>query len=209
MTKRCAEPVIGIQEETPTIFVNTGNDAMTPVEQSVRVIDNHIYYYRDVEYDSIMELNSGLRVAALAALHFDFAAGIKGTPVHVHVHSYGGSLLAGFAALDTIQGLGVPVHTHIEGGAASAATLISMAGTHRTIGRYSFILIHQLRGEMWGRFDVMKEDMENNIVLMGKMMDFYASRSKITRKQLAKMLAHDFWFTAETALKHGLVDEIV
>ena len=44
---------------------------------------------------------------------------------------------------DLIKRIKSPVHTHVEGLAASAATLLSIAGDHRTMTKNSMMLIHQ------------------------------------------------------------------
>ena len=52
--------------------------------------------------------------------------------------------------MDTIQTLkdSVDIITIIEGGCASAATLLSIVGTKRLITKNSFILIHQISSQL-------------------------------------------------------------
>ena len=45
--------------------------------------------------------------------------------IRLHINSYGGSLFAGLATVDTIRSLNSEVHSIIDGAAASAATIIS------------------------------------------------------------------------------------
>jgi ATP-dependent protease ClpP protease subunit len=57
--------------------------------------------------------------------------------IHLQINSFGGSVVAALATIDTILTLKSKVYTYVDGGAASAATLISCVGTRRFIGKYS------------------------------------------------------------------------
>ena len=52
--------------------------------------------------------------------------------INLHINSYGGSLFAGLATVDTIRGLNAEVHSIIDGAAASAATIISCSCAKRS-----------------------------------------------------------------------------
>jgi len=132
----------------------------------------------------------------------------KPAPVHLHIHSPGGEIFAGFAAADAILSSPVPVYTHIEGGAASAATLFSVCGARRTIGRNSFILIHQLSSLFWGKYEEMKDEMKNNDLLMGRVRQMYRDHTKLSPEVIEDILRHDLWYDASKALECGLVDEV-
>ena len=133
---------------------------------------------------------------------------VEPPPLHLHIHSNGGCIFAGFAAADAILACPLPVHTHVEGGAASAATLFSVMGAHRTIGPNSFILIHQVWSVAWGTYEEQKDHMKNQDLIMGRLKTIYTERTKLTKAKIGQILKHDLWFDAQTALKSGLVDEI-
>ena len=57
--------------------------------------------------------------------------GVEAIPIELHIHSGGGDLFAGLAAIDTIQALKSPIHTYVQGSVASAASLMSICGTKR------------------------------------------------------------------------------
>ena len=129
--------------------------------------------------------------------------------IYLHINSYGGSVFAGFSAVDYIRTSQVPVTTIIDGCAASAATMMSVVGEHRMMNEHAFMLIHQLSAGSWGKYEELKDDMANNDLLMKTIKDIYINHTKIPQKELAKMLKHDLWWNAKTCLKYGLVDEIV
>ena len=87
--------------------------------------------------------------------------GIDPIPIKLHIQSDGGEVFAAFSAVDTIQKCKVPVETIIEGCAASAATIISVAGSRRFITPYSHMLIHQISSGFWGKMHEFEDEMKN------------------------------------------------
>jgi len=176
---------------------------------------NTVFFFKDVTQESVQILvqaihdseKRSLRVATEMSLLLRHDAGPP--PTHLHIHSYGGDLFAGFAAAEAVRKSRVPVHTHVEGGAASAATLFSVMGDHRTIGENSFILIHQLSSGFWGKYEEWKDETKNNDLLMARLHAIYAERTRLPKKKVEEILKRDLWFDAKKALKCGLVDEIL
>ena len=72
-------------------------------------------------------------------------------PINLHIQSSGGSLMNTYYIVDLIQSLETPVNTFIDGFAASAATLISVAGDKRYMTKNSLMLIHQLSSQNGGK----------------------------------------------------------
>ena len=133
----------------------------------------------------------------------------KPAPIHLHISSYGGSVFAGFSTIDYILKSKVPVTTVIDGCAASAATMMSICGAKRFMHEHAFMLIHQLSSMSWGKYEELKDSMQNNDLLMETIKNLYIERTKIPKKQLEEMLKRDLWWDAKTCLKYGLIDEII
>ena len=130
---------------------------------SVETSGNHIYFYSSVNRPKILKLNRSLvqLANALEARKITYGT-TEETPIRLHINSYGGSVFAGLAAVDYIKKSNVPVETIIDGCAASAATLMSVVGSHRSMHSNACMLVHQLSGHMWGKFQEMKDDIENS-----------------------------------------------
>lgn len=175
---------------------------------TIRVIENSVYFYGDVTESNALDLNSTLRAVDMklkaASTVLDVTPVIK-----LHINSYGGSLFAGLATVDTIRSLNSDVHSIIDGAAASAATIMSCACSKRYIGKYSKMLIHQLSSGMYGKYNELEDDMENNKHLMETIKAIYKEYTKVPMKKLNEILKHDLWFDATTCKDLGLVDEIV
>jgi len=189
----------------------TGPTAATSDKNNiVESTNNRIYYYSEVSRQKILILNKSLRnlndnlVNQANLLSLEEPANI-----YLHVNSFGGSVFAGLSAVDYVKSCDVPVVTIVEGCAASAATLFSVVGTHRQMRSNSFMLIHQISSGMWGKYEELKDDMENCDLFMRIIKDIYNEHTKIPKKKLNEILKHDLWFDAETCLEYGLIDEII
>ena len=197
----------GSPTEMPVIFLGGSDDHSS--DDSVEVAQNKIFFYADVSRAEILKLNKHLDSLEKKVLTNSILLNTEPSNIYLHINSFGGSLFAGLAGVDYIKKCKVPVHTTIDGCAASAATLMSVVGTHRQMHRHSFMLIHQLTTMMWGRYEDLKDDMKNNDLLMKTIKDIYIEHTKIPKRQLNKILKHDLWWDSETCLKYGLVDEII
>ena len=175
----------------------------------VDTLHNRIYFYSGVTRPKILKLNKSIFNLNVNMLSKTGPLEYEPPPIKLHINSYGGSVFAGLAAVDYIRNSKVPVHTIIDGCAASAATLMSCVGAHRQMHRNACILVHQLSGAMWGKFQEMQDDMQNSEMLMEKIKNIYKEYTKIPKKELDNILKHDLWWEAEKCLQYGLVDEII
>lgn len=195
----------------PVMPLNFRGDGVNIRSTTIERQDNHIYFYADVESDNCLKLLKLIREAdaELRNQHHDRWLGDAPLmPVWVHINSYGGDLFAGFSMADQFPMIKSPIYTLVEGICASAATLIAMSATKRFILPNSFMLIHQLSTMVWGTHEQFKDEMELQKKAMEKLVAFYASHSKVTEKQIRRMLTRDFWVDAETCIEKGFVDEV-
>jgi ATP-dependent Clp protease protease subunit len=181
----------------------------TPASGNIKISENKIFFYSDITEQSALELNHLLheldqRLRTVSTTFEDYKPHIK-----LYINSFGGSLFAGMAVVDTIRNLKSDVYTYIDGAAASAATIISVVGKKRSIGKNSMMLIHQLSTSAYGKFSELEDDMENNKRLMQSIKNIYKQYTKVPMKKLDEILKHDIWFDATTCLEYGLVDEVL
>jgi len=194
-------------QEVPIIFL--GGDGEPQTDDSVEVAQNKIFFYADVSRSEVLKLNKHLDSLEKKVLTSAILLQSEPSNIYLHINSFGGSLFAGLAAVDYIKKCKVPIHTIVDGCAASAATLMSVVGQERRMHRHSFMLLHQLSTMCWGKYEDLKDDMKNNDLLMKTIKDIYIEHTKIPKRQLNKILKHDLWWDAETCLKYGLVDEVI
>ena len=172
----------------------------------VVTVGNRIYFYSGVDTGPILDLNKAL-VELSSTLRTEF--GDDAPPIKLHINSLGGYLYDAMAGIDAIHRCPVPVHTVIEGVAASAATLMSVHGAKRFITKNSYMLIHQLSAVFWGKYEDLKDDMENSKAFMERIRHIYRTYSEVPEDQLNEILKHDLWWDAEKCLEYKLVDAII
>jgi ATP-dependent protease ClpP protease subunit len=169
---------------------------------------NHIYFYSEIDRNTISKLNILLREAEEYCIITALKLRIDLVPIYLHIYSNGGYIHAAFSTIDVINSSKVPVYSIIEGATASAGTLISIVCKKRYIRPTAYMLIHQLTSEIWGKMDAIIDEYKNLTQLMKKITNIYIEYSSLTPKKLDKLLKHDLWLDAKKAIKYGLVDEL-
>lgn len=179
---------------------NVSSDELSEEEPKTR----NIYFHDSVDSFSVQRLLMDLR-------HISEKEMSQTKDIWLYINSSGGDLLAGLSAMDEIANISekISIYTVIDNKAASAATLMSIAGKKRYIKNNGFILIHELSSIMVGKYSQMKDEMRNMDMFMDKVKDAYKKYASVPEDALDEILRHDFWWDAKTALKYGLVDEII
>ena len=181
----------------------------SPPDKHISVHENKIYYYAGVNRESASELNKKIGELESKSLTLGNNLDIDPPTLKLLINSGGGSITAGISSMDTILRCKVPFHTYVDGFAASAATFLSVVGEKRFISRNSYMLIHQLSGNFWGKYSEFEDEKQNLDLMMKTIKDVYKKYTKLPMKKLDEILKHDLMWDANTCLKYGLVDEIV
>jgi ATP-dependent Clp protease protease subunit len=169
---------------------------------------NHIYFYSEIDRNTVSKLNILLREAEEYCIITALKLRIDLVPIYLHIYSNGGYIHAAFSTIDVINSSKVPVYSIIEGATASAGTLISIVCKKRYIRPTAYMLIHQLTSEIWGKMDAIIDEYKNLSQLMKRITDIYSEYSSLTTNKLNKLLKHDLWLDAKKSIKYGLVDEL-
>jgi ATP-dependent Clp endopeptidase proteolytic subunit ClpP len=196
----------GSDDEKSLASILKGSKGTKP--EKIEKYDNHVYFYSEVSRESIFELNMLLKEVEEENIITANKLNIDPIPIYLHINSYGGSVFAGFAAIDMIVSCKVPVYTIIEGCAASAATMMSIVGAKRYIRPNSYMLVHQLSSGCWGKMNEIEDEYENLKELMKNIKRIYEKHAKIPKKDLTDVLKHDLWWNPEKCMAYGLVDEL-
>ena len=178
------------------------------VENEIKVLNNNIYFYCGVSKETIIDLNYHLEDLSNKLMIMSIQNGIDPIPIKLHIQSDGGEVFSAFSAVDTIKNCKVPVYTYIEGCAASAATIISVAGHKRFITKNSHMLIHQISSGFWGKMNEIEDEMKNLALITKYVMNIYKENTNLTIKQMKEIFKKDLWMPSDECLKMGLVDEI-
>lgn len=173
------------------------------VDTYLKYEDNVVWFYADIDDNTCLQLNALL-------MHIDKALAHTPEPIiHLHINSGGGAVLSAMSVIDTLRSLRSQVHTYVEGGVASAATLISCSADKRYMGKYSYMLIHQVSCESSGKIDELESDVKNTRQLMEDIEGIYKKFTKLKGQKLKDLLKQDKWINSTDCLEYGLIDEIV
>ena len=191
------------------LCLTSATDTATAAATTVKSANNNIYFYGAVSESSTLQLKNKLDEldlhSQLTAIHYK----IEAPPIHLHIQSYGGSLLHTFYIMDVIKLLKTPVYTHIDGFAASAATLMSVCGKRRFMTESSVMLVHQLSGGASGKFEEIKNEYSNMVEFMEIIKKTYLNYGNISSQELDDLLKQDLWLNSKKSLEYGFVDEII
>jgi len=188
------------------------SETSTP-KLTVETTGNHIYFYAGVDSDRVLNLIKNIRDLDTALRNEQLSRSMKealpATPIWLHVQSGGGDLFAGFGFADQISMIKTPIYSIVEGYCASAASLITLACTKRYILPNAFMMIHQLRSFMWGKYEEFKDEVKLQDMLMDQMVEFYTKHTRISSGDVRELLKRDSWFNATQCIERGLVDGIL
>ena len=193
-------------EKKPTVKKNAQN---TPTEKHIAVHENKIYYYANVNRESVAELNKKIGELESKSLTLGHNLDIEPPTLKLLINSGGGSITAGISSMDTILRCKVPVETYVDGFCASAATFISVVGGRRFMSRNSYMLIHQLSSSLWGKYSEIEDEKKNLDLMMETIKNVYKEYTRVPMKKLDEILKHDLLWDAKTCLNYGLIDKII
>jgi len=178
-------------------------------EKHISVHENKIYYYAGVNRDSVSELNKKLGELESRSLTLSNNLDIEPPTLKLFINSGGGSVVSGISSMDTILRTKVPVHTYVDGFAASAATFLSVVGEKRFMSRNSYMLIHQLSTNFWGKYSEFEDEKQNLDLMMTTIKNVYKEYTQVPMEKLDEILKHDLMWDANLCLKYGLIDKII
>ena len=178
-------------------------------EKHISVQDNKIYFYAGVNRDACSELNKKISELETKAITLSNNLDVDAPPIKIFINSGGGSIVSGVSSMDTILRCKVPVWTYVDGFAASAATFMSVVGSHRFMSRNSYMLVHQLSTSFWGTYANFEDEKQNVDLMMKSIKSVYEEYTKIPMKKLDEILKHDLMWDAKTCLEYGMIDEII
>ncbi|MBU8539492.1 head maturation protease, ClpP-related [Falsiroseomonas tokyonensis] len=129
--------------------------------------------------------------------------------VQITVNSPGGNAMAGTACYQQLRSYRGAVTVVVEGVAASAASLIAMAGRPIQMHAGSFLMIHEAHSVSEGPAREMREHAAILERVSAVYLKAYAERSGKPEREIADMMANETWMTAEEAVQAGFADAIL
>ncbi|MEQ9466606.1 MAG: Clp protease ClpP [Ekhidna sp.] len=134
------------------------------------------------------------------------------TNLKVRINSVGGEVFDGLAMIQSLRDTKLNISIHIDGLAASMASVfVTVPKAKVYMSKNARLMIHQSNGWQEGGSEDMRRQADLMDSFNEQMAELYAKRvGKDKQWVLDNWMEHgkDTWFTADEALKAGLVDEI-
>ncbi|HEM5992202.1 TPA: Clp protease ClpP [Streptococcus suis] len=125
------------------------------------------------------------------------------------INSPGGDVFAAAQIYNMLMDYKGDVHVMIDGLAASAASVIAMAGTTVSMSPVAMMMIHN----PWTVAQGEAKDMQKVIEMLGEIkesiINAYELRTGLSRTKLSHLMDSESWFNAKKAVELGFADKIL
>jgi len=125
----------------------------------------------------------------------------------VYINSPGGEITAGSEIYSALRRAGDRVRIHITGEAASAASVIAMAGWC-DMEPTARMMVHNVSTTASGDYRDMDAASEALKVANRSIASAYVAKTGMTETDALELMDHETWLTAQDALAYGLIDAV-
>lgn len=133
---------------------------------------------------------------------------VKASTLHIRFNSPGGSVFDGTAIFNAIKQHKSKTVSHIDGLAASIASVIALASDEVRMAENAFLMIHDPWSIVIGNADTMREEAELLDKVGKTIAKTYMDKSGKDEKEIKALMNAETWLTAEEAKEAGFVDII-
>jgi len=130
-------------------------------------------------------------------------------PLNVQINSPGGNFFDGLAIYNMLRAHPEAVTVQVLGIAASAASVIAMAGDTIQVAKAGLMMIHNTQWIAIGDRHVMAETAATMQVFDDAAVGLYADRTGTARDEVAKMMDATTFMSGENAVELGFGDELL
>lgn len=130
--------------------------------------------------------------------------------LNVYINSPGGDVFAGQAIYSILKRHTAKKVVHVDGVAASIASVVAMAGDVVRMPANSMMMIHNPMGGCWGFASdhrKMADDLDH--IREGMLAAYQSKVTKLSKDEIIALLDAETWMTAEEAVEKGFADELI
>lgn len=165
---------------------------------------NTIYLYDMIVGD---ELEAEWMGGVAPKPFIDALKAMTGT-VHLRINSPGGDVFAANAMAQAMREYPGEIIAHVDGVAASAASVLTVVADKAVMAPGSLLMIHKAWTMAVGDSTALLETAALLEKVDGMLAQTYAEKSGKDAAGFAEMMAAETWFTPEEAIAAGLADEV-
>lgn len=138
------------------------------------------------------------------------AAQLRGADaVVVNINSPGGSYMEGVAIFNMLVQHPGKITVNVLGQAASAASIVAMAGDEVNMAPASLLFVHNVHADVYGDRNDLSDIADLLAKLDASLGAIYAAASGQTPRKIADMLDEETTMTADEAVKLGFASKIL
>ena len=128
--------------------------------------------------------------------------------IDVRIHSPGGDVFEGMAIYNLLKNHPAVVHAHIDGLAASMASVIAMAADVIHMPENAMMMIHKPWGIQGGDADDMRQYADLLDKVEGSLTSAYVKKSGKSEDEIKVLLKSETWYTGAEAVQAGFADQL-
>ncbi len=131
--------------------------------------------------------------------------------INVHINSLGGDTFTGLAIYNLLRAKSkeASIITYVDAIAASAASIIAMAGDKIVMPSNTLMMIHNCWTYTVGNSNGLRKTADDMDKIMAAVVECYLAKIKIEKEELQTLLDEETYLTADEALEKGFCDEIL
>jgi len=130
-------------------------------------------------------------------------------PITLHINSPGGDCIAASQIYTMLMDYPYDVKVQIDGIAASAASVIAMAGTKVSMSPTSLMMIHNPLTFALGDSEEMRKAIQLLEEVKESIINAYEIKTGMKRERLSQLMDAETWMNANKAREYGFCDEIM
>ncbi len=121
--------------------------------------------------------------------------------LNIYINSPGGSVFSGLAIFNMLKRNSAKKIVHIDGVAASMASVIALVGDEIYMPSNAFLMIHKPLAGIWGNADDLRKVADDLDVIQGGLMSTYQEKMNegITIEEIEAKVNSESWLNAEQA----------
>ncbi|EMJ6503070.1 ClpP-like prohead protease/major capsid protein fusion protein [Klebsiella pneumoniae] len=130
------------------------------------------------------------------------------THINLHINSPGGDVFDGIAIFNALKHHGAAITVHIDGLAASMASVIAMVGNPVIMPENTMMMIHKPWGFAGGDANDMRDYAELLDKVESVLIPAYAAKTGKSSDEIAAMLEDETWMDGSECVELGFADQV-
>ncbi|SEG15021.1 ClpP-like prohead protease/major capsid protein fusion protein [Marinobacterium lutimaris] len=192
-----AAPLPGIMASASVTPIKPDGKSWYSIKAAASPGAAEVYVYDEIGYWGITASDFARDLKALGDLN----------AIDLHINSPGGSVFDGTAIYNLLKNHKASVTVHIDGLAASMASIIAMAGDRIIMPENALMMIHNPWGGAVGDADELRKQAEVLDKVKASLLTVYTGRTGLSTEDVTAIMDQETWYTGTEAVAAGFADE--